>query len=70
MRNRFRTDCNLRTAAENGQGKTIGIRILTMLTRLGQRSEAREHPDRLDDLDYDYDNDNDNDNEKGANGGS
>ena len=65
----------MQTAAENGQGKTIGIRILAMLTRLGQRSrEARGHPGRWDKLDYDYDydndNDNDNENENGAEGSS
>jgi len=60
----------IRTAAENGQGETIGIRVLAMLTRLGQRSrEARGHPGRWDQLDYDYDYDYDNDNDKnGAEG--
>ena len=65
----------MRTAAENGQGTTIGVQILAMLTRLGQPSgEAGRHPGRWDDLDYDYDydndNDNDNDKEDGAKGSS
>jgi len=37
----------MRTAAESGQGERIGIRIVAMLARLGQRSrEARAHLDR------------------------
>jgi len=57
------------TAAENGQGKRIGIRNVAMLTRLGQRSrEARGHPGCWDKLDDDYDNDNDNDNDKDNDG--
>jgi len=63
----------MRTAAESGQGKTIGIRILAMLTRLEPRSrEARGNPGRWDDLDYDYDYDNEDedDNENGPKGSS
>jgi hypothetical protein len=37
------------------------IRIVAMLTKLGQRRhEVREKPGRYDNLDYDNDNDNDN----------
>jgi len=61
--------CNVLTAEKNAQGKTMLIRIVAMLTRLGQRShEVRENPGRWDNLDYDYDNDNDNEKENGANG--
>ena len=44
------------------QGKTMLIRIVAMLSKLGQRShEVRVNPGRYDNLDYDNDNDNDND---------
>jgi hypothetical protein len=47
------------TAAENAQGKTMWIRIVSMLTTLGQRNhEVPENPGRYDHLDYDCDNDN------------
>ena len=40
------------------------LRIVSMLTKLGQRRhEVRESPERYDRLDYDNDNDNDNDND-------
>jgi four helix bundle protein len=59
--------CNVLTAAENTQGKTMLIRIVSMLTKLGQRSlEARENPGRYDDVDYDHDHDHDHDNDSGA----
>ena len=39
------------------------IRIVSMLTKLGQRNcEVRESPDRYDLVDYDNDNDNENNN--------
>ncbi len=42
------------------------IRIVSMLTKLGQRNhEVRESPGRYDHLDYDNDNDNDADNDNG-----
>jgi four helix bundle protein len=54
--------CKVLTAAENVQGKTMLIRIVSMLTKLGQRGhEVRENPGFYGTrLDYDYDNDNDN----------
>ena len=53
---------SLLTAAENAQGKTMLIRIVSMLTKLGQRNcEVRENPGRYDHLDYDNDCDNDSD---------
>ncbi len=52
--------CNVLTAEENEQGKTMLIRIVSMLTKLGQRShEVREEPDFYEHLENDYDNDND-----------
>ena len=54
--------CKVLSAAENAHGKTMLIRIVAMLTKLGQRShEVRENPGRYNNLDYDYDNDNHND---------
>jgi four helix bundle protein len=54
--------CNVLTAVENAQGKTMLIRIVAMLTKLGERShEVRENPGCYDKLDYDSDNDSDND---------
>jgi hypothetical protein len=39
----------------------LGIRIVSMLTTLGQRNhEVRENPGGYGHLDYDYDNDSDN----------
>ena len=65
--------CGVLTAAENAQGKTMLIRIVSMLTKLGQRNqEVRANPGRYDHLGSgsgsDYDNDNDNDNDDGAKG--
>jgi four helix bundle protein len=52
--------CGVLTVADNAQGKTMLIRIVSMLTKLGQRNdEARESPDRYCQVDYDNDNDND-----------
>jgi four helix bundle protein len=49
--------CGVLTAAENAQGKTMLIRIVSMLTKLGQRNcEVQENPGRSDHLDYDNDN--------------
>ena len=66
--------CSALSAAENGQGKEMLIRIVSMLTKLGQRShEVREDSEGYRDCDDDIrsdsdsgndnDNDNDNDNE-------
>jgi four helix bundle protein len=51
-------------AAQNAQGKAMLTRILSMLTKLGQRNHAvRENSGPYDRCDSDNDNDNDNDNE-------
>ncbi len=56
--------CEVLTADRNEQGKTMLIRIVSMLTKLGRRNrEVREYPGRYENSDYDNDNDNDNDNE-------
>jgi hypothetical protein len=53
--------CGVLTAAENAQGKTMLIRIVSMLTKLGMRNhEVRENPGRYEGLDYENDYDNDN----------
>jgi len=58
--------CGVLTAADNAQGKTMLIRIVSMLTKLGQRNgEVRESPDRYCQVDHDNDNDNDNEKYKG-----
>jgi four helix bundle protein len=49
--------CAALTAAENAQGKTMLMRIVSMLTKLGQRnSEVREEFGWYDGVDYDNDN--------------
>ena len=54
--------CGVLNAAENAEGKTMLIRIVSMLTKLGRRNhEMRETSAFYGD--YDNDNDNDNDNE-------
>jgi len=56
--------CNVLSAVENAQGKTMLIRIVAMLTKLGERShEVRENPGCYDKLDCDNDSDSDNDND-------
>jgi hypothetical protein len=54
--------CEGLAAAQNAQGKTMLTRIVSMLTKLGQRNhEVRENFGRYDGFDNDNDNDNDND---------
>jgi len=48
--------CNVLTAVESAQGKALLMRIVAMLTKLGQRNhEVRENLGRYDNLDYDND---------------
>jgi four helix bundle protein len=50
--------CEVVTAAQSAQGKTMLIRIVSMLTKLGQRNdEVRESAGGYDEFDYDNDND-------------
>jgi four helix bundle protein len=59
--------CEVLTVAQDKQGKTMLIRIVSMLTKLGRRDhEIRETAVFYGD--YDYDNDNDNDNESNDSG--
>jgi hypothetical protein len=47
------------TTAQNTQGKTMFIRIVSMLTKLGRRNhEVRENPVPYGKFDYENDNDN------------
>jgi hypothetical protein len=47
------------TTAQNTQGKTMLIRIVSMLTKLGRRNhEVRENPVPYGKFDYENDNDN------------
>jgi hypothetical protein len=56
--------CEVRTAAQNAQGKAMLTRIVSMLTKLGQRNhEVRQSSGRYGSFDDDDDNDNDNDND-------
>jgi len=65
----MRIDSRCGLLLKTDKARQIGIRIVAMLTRLGQRSrDVRAHPDRWDDLDCDYDYDYDNENENGAEG--
>jgi four helix bundle protein len=51
--------CEVLTTAQNTQGKTMLIRIVSMLTKLGRRNhEVRENPVPYGNFDYDNDNDN------------
>jgi four helix bundle protein len=53
--------CEGLAAAQDAQGKAMLTRIVSMLTKLGQRDhEGREHPGPCDSFDNDNDNDNDN----------
>ncbi|QVL49256.1 MAG: four helix bundle protein [Thiocapsa sp.] len=57
--------CQALTADQNTQGKAMLTRIVSMLTKLGQRNhEMREDFGVYSDFDYDNDNDNDIDNVK------
>ena len=61
--------CEVLTVAQDKQGKTMLIRIVSMLTQLGRRDhEIRETSVFYGDYDYDNDNDNDNDNESNDSG--
>jgi four helix bundle protein len=53
--------CEALAAAQNAQGKAMLTRIVSMLTKLGQRNhEVRENSGPYDTFDNDNDNDNDN----------
>jgi four helix bundle protein len=57
--------CHVLAREHNVQGKTMLLRIVSMLTKLAQRShELREESAVYGDYDYDNDNGNDNDNEE------
>jgi four helix bundle protein len=51
--------CEVLTVAQDKQGKTMLIRIVSMLTQLGRRDHVIRETSVFDG-DYDYDNDNDN----------
>ena len=51
--------CHVFSPELNGEGKTMLLSIVSMLTKLAQRDhELREEPAGYGDYDYDYDNDN------------
>ena len=57
--------CQVLSPEQNRKGKTMLLRIVSMLTKLARRNqELREEPARYGDYDYDYDYDYDNDNDK------
>ncbi len=54
--------CTAMTVADHAQGKAMSTRIVSMLTKLEQRSlDVREDPIAYGDFDYDNDNDSDKD---------
>jgi len=56
--------CEVLAAAQDARGKAMLTRIVSMLTKLGQRDHAvRENFGPYDSFDNDDDNDNDNDND-------
>ena len=60
--------CHVLACEHNVQGKTMLLRIVSMLTKLAQRGhELREEPAAYGDCDCDYDNDNDNEEESAHN---